>query len=248
MSRFDLVVVMPCFNEADGLPETLSELIRFLRVRRGNFAIVIQDDKSTDNSVDIIRRIGVESGVKILLESNQINMGHGPTSLRAYQRALNLESERILFLDSDGQYQVDDLTNILNSGDTSDIPIVIGVRKHRADPSYRRAVSRALKWTIRMRFNVRSSDPNSPVRLFKREVLEALLQRISKDSLIPNIWLTIYANERKLKVVEVGVGHRPRVGGDHVGSTWRTAKLQFLGPVVKFIHFSTRCARELLIR
>lgn len=247
-SAFDLVVAMPCFNEADGLSRSLGDLVGFLRNRQLSFAIVIQDDCSTDSSPEMIR--GIQAGISypIELEENSVNLGHGPTSIRAYARALRFADCPVLFLDSDGQYLLSDLQRVLDLGIKNPNTICVGVRTDRQDPLYRRFVSVILRVIVRARFRVSSSDPNTPVRLYPHHVLEQLSGKIPNDSLIPNIWLTVLAGQFNFVTEEIKIRHRQRVGENRVGSTWRTKNSLRVAPVLRLFRFALRATSELILR
>lgn len=239
---------MPCFNEADGLSKSLGDLVGFLRDRHLTFAIVIQDDCSTDSSPEIIRSVRAGISNPIELEENSVNLGHGPTSIRAYARALRFASCPVLFLDSDGQYLLSDLQRVLDYGIKNPNAIVVGVRTRRLDPRYRRFVSVVLRVIVRLRFRVSSSDPNTPVRLYPHHVLQLLFCGIPDHSLIPNIWLTVLAGESDFVTEEVEIRHCQRVGENRVGSTWRTKNSLRVAPMLRLFRFALRAARELILR
>ena len=244
----DLVVAMPCFNEADGLAQTMDALISFLVTRNLRSIVVVQDDCSTDESFSILKQLALEVSLPIVTEQNQVNLGHGPTSLRAYTRALEFESSHVLFLDSDGQYELSDLSKIIEIGLRSELNVVLGVRSDRLDPLYRRLVTSALKIVIRLKFGTVAADPNTPIRLFSTKLLQDLLPKVPSQSLVPNIWLTISAKEGSHSVLEIPVRHRQRAGLATTGTTWRTPTRSRFGPVRRFSKFAALAARELITR
>ena len=244
----DLVVAMPCFNEADGLARTMDALISFLHASNLRFGVVVQDDCSTDDSFLILKQLALKVSSPIAVEQNRVNLGHGPTSLRAYVRALQFEPSRVLFLDSDGQYELSDLSKILEIALKSELDVVLGVRGDRHDPLYRRLVTRVLKIVVRQKFGIVAKDPNTPIRLFSARSLRDLLPKVPSYSLIPNIWLTIRAKEGSYSVLEIPVRHRQRAGLATTGTTWRTPERSMFGPVRRFSKFAALAARELITR
>jgi hypothetical protein len=99
-----------------------------------------------------------------------------------------------------------------------------------------------------MRFQVSSSDPNTPVRLYPHHVLEYLSSKIPNHSLVPNIWLTVLAGQSNFVTEEVEIRHRQRVGENRVGSTWRTQNSLRVAPMLRLFRFALRAARELILR
>ena len=54
-----LIVQIPCFNEADTLPETLNAIPRQV-AGIDNIEILVIDDGSTDKTAQVARALGVE--------------------------------------------------------------------------------------------------------------------------------------------------------------------------------------------
>jgi dolichol-phosphate mannosyltransferase len=214
-----LAVAMPVFNEADGIHETLSELNDAFKNAKEDAEFFIQDDQSTDNTVEMISKSASELGMKIFLESNAANVGHGPTVINAYLRAIDSKAKIVLQLDSDGQFNPSELIKLLNSV-RSGTELAIGVRKSRVDPWFRILLTKSLRVLLFIRFRKYFEDPNSPIRAYKTETLRDLILQIPSNALIPNIYLVVIANLRGKKIENFVVTHRDRRGKSKTGSTW----------------------------
>ncbi|MFM8452851.1 MAG: glycosyltransferase family 2 protein, partial [Acidimicrobiaceae bacterium] len=229
-----LAVAMPVFNEADGIRETLGELNHAFKSVKEDTHFFIQDDQSTDNTVEIITKSAEEFGIKVFLESNPNNLGHGPTVINAYLRAIKSDAEVVLQLDSDGQFNPSELIKLLDSvrGGTD---LAIGVRKSRVDPWFRILLTKSLRILLFIRFRKYFVDPNSPIRAYKRETLRGLISQIPSNALIPNIYLVVIARLRDKKIENFVVTHRDRRGNSKTGSTWVSkSKLKSLTRLSKF--------------
>jgi len=238
-----LAVAMPVFNEADGIHETLSELNYAFKNAKEDAQFFIQDDQSTDNTVEIIAKSADELGMKIWLESNPTNLGHGPTVINAYLRAIDSEAKIVLQLDSDGQFNPSELIKLLNSV-RSGTELAIGVRKSRVDPWFRILLTKSLRVLLFIRFHKYFEDPNSPIRAYKTETLRDLILQIPSNALIPNIHLVIIAKLRGRKIENFVVTHRDRRGKSKTGSTWVSKSR--LKSTVRLMRFTTRALREFI--
>ena len=237
-----LAVAMPVFNEADGIHETLSELNYAFKNAKEDAQFFIQDDQSTDNTVEIIAKSADELGMKIWLESNSTNLGHGPTVINAYLRAIKSEAEVVLQLDSDGQFNPSELIKLLDSVRCG-TELAIGVRKSRVDPWFRVLLTKSLRVLLFIRFRKYFVDPNSPIRAYKRETLRDLISQIPSNALIPNIYLVVIARLRGKKIENFVVTHRDRRGKSKTGSTWVSkSKIKSLTRLGKF---AVRALKEL---
>ena len=238
-----LAIAMPVFNEADGIQRTLNDLDAALSNKSESPVIFIQDDCSTDNTRELVIECskGLKSVVK--LEINEKNQGHGPTVLRAYERAAESGSLVVMQLDSDGQFDPSELISLIEAV-RGDADLAIGLRKSRSDPWYRKILTFSLKMFLTIRYRRYFKDPNSPVRAFKNEVLRDLLKCVPKSALIPNIYLVVISKQQNRSFKEISISHRARNGTEQTGSTW--ASKSKIRSILRLIKFSFRAFRELI--
>ena len=236
-----IAVAMPVFNEADGIHETLSKLNFAFKNASEDAEFFIQDDQSSDNTLEIISKCTNELSMKISLESNPANLGHGPTVINAYMRAIDSDADIVLQLDSDGQFNPSELIALVNSVRFG-AEIALGVRRSRVDPWFRILLTKSLRLLLFIRFFKYFADPNSPIRAYKKKTLSDLILQIPSDALIPNIYLVINAKLQGKKVESFVVTHRDRHGNNKTGSTWVSkSKIRSL---VRLLNFSIRAFRE----
>lgn len=89
-----VVVVLPAYNAALTLEKTISEIPREVVDE-----IVLVDDNSTDNSIEVAKRIGI----KHIIEHTR-NKGYGGNQKSCYDKALELNADIIIMLHPDYQY------------------------------------------------------------------------------------------------------------------------------------------------
>lgn len=237
-----VAITMPVYNEADGLKETLADLSRIPGLLNIQVGLFIQDDCSSDNSLEIVDQFQ-GPGFRINAETNQRQLGHGPTVHRAYQRALESNPECIVQLDGDGQFMVEDVAKIMVSL-LFESEMAIGIRNNRTGPKHRRFASRLLRLIGYLVFGVNSKDLNSPIRGFRAESLSQILSLVPQTSLIPNVYLSILGSRNFKRIIQFDVEDRTRRGSYTVGSAWRKRKGHpFLN--YKFLIFSIRALIEI---
>ena len=82
--EIDITVVVSCYNEQDLITGTLDNTIAALQESGRSFEIVVVDDKSKDNSVQVIRDyIRDHPSVRIILKANEVNRGLGNNYVEA---------------------------------------------------------------------------------------------------------------------------------------------------------------------
>lgn len=238
-----LAIAMPVFNEADGIVLTLEALDHALAIAGEETVIFIQDDLSTDETCELIKNCSKSLKAQIQIQSNPRNKGHGPTVITAYRRAIESDADLVLQLDSDGQFDPNDLAKLIMAARTR-VDIAVGIRHSRKDPWYRKLLTIGLKTLLFLRYRKFFKDPNSPIRVFKKQVLKDLLNYLPPNALIPNIYLLIIANLHQRSIENLSVTHRSRSGNTKTGSTW-TSKSK-LRSIFRLIRFALRALKEFL--
>jgi glycosyltransferase involved in cell wall biosynthesis len=239
-----VAVAIPVYNEAEGLPGFLEELDQALTPHAGRLHFVVVDDASTDDTRAVLEQIAPRLQGSLEIHTNARNRGHGPTLIEAYHRSLATEPDYVLQVDGDGQFHGGDLRRILLLL-TDDARAASGVRRFRQDPWFRMLMTRALRSYVEWRFLVRARDANCPLRGYEAALLADLLEVVSMDCLIPNLFLTILASRRGVAQLEVDVSHRVRRGSIAEGSTWEGKRRLRLPVPTRLLRFSFDAFRDL---
>ena len=217
--RPSVAVAIPAYNEAEGIGGFLAEIDAALTQHVSSLQVVVVDDTSTDDTRGVIEAMGGRLTGRVDLIQNEHNLGHGPSLLIAYRRALSGNPDLVLQVDGDGQFLGSDLRRLLVLLQDG-APAVSGVRRFRQDPWFRMVMTRLLRMYVRRSFGVAARDPNCPLRGYDAKLLGDLLAALPESCLIPNLYITILAARRGFPLVEVDVSHRVRRGASSAGSTW----------------------------
>lgn len=226
-------MVMPVFNESDGVAEFVTEIFSSLEDRLETFVIV--DDCSTDSTSRSLKNL-VMQGIPIKLHFNQKNQGHGPSTVKALSIGLLTEAQIIVAVDGDGQFFSEDIRGLVDLLESSDIDIVEGVRSNPQAVLYRRIVSQLTRVLVGKRCGVTPLDANTPLRVYQRDVLVNLLSRLPESPVTPNLIISAKARASKLRIVEEPVKSRSRRGTHKGGSTWGSEVSRYI-PTWKFLRF-----------
>ncbi len=172
-----LTIVVPCFNEAEVLPETarrlgllLDGLVRQGRVAPGSHACFV-DDGSTDRTWAIIAGLRAASGRFGGLKLSR-NRGH-QTALMA--GLLAARGDVVVSVDADLQDNLDAIGAMLRARERG-ADIVYGVRGARATDSASKRVTAHLYYRLLRWLRVEVVFDHADFRLLTRRVVEALRQ------------------------------------------------------------------------
>ncbi len=204
MTRPDLSVVFPVFNEEENVPILLAEIARALDDKGWSYEIVAVDDGSSDNSLKALRgAIAEHPALRVL--TFEKNSGQ-TAALDAGWRAAR--GRMIVSLDADLQNDPADIPAMVRKLDDSGADMVIGVRVNRKDTLSRRLQSKIGNGVRNWITGDRITDTGCSLKLVKREAIEPVRLFTGMHRFLPT--LVRYAG---FKVVEMPVNHRPRQFG-----------------------------------
>jgi len=234
-----VAVVMPAWNEAEGIAEFLTELDSALAAWQPSFIVV--DDASTDGTRDAALRCAAD-GMEIRVVTNEVNLGHGPSTMRALRLGLDSGADAVVAIDGDGQFSGADVCLVISTLLSDSSQVVEGAREHRSDAAYRRLTSEATRLLVWTRSRVFPSDANTPLRAYRPDLLRRLLDRVPGDSMTPNLIISALCRRWEVALVEVPVTSRPRRGASAQGTTWGARRASL--PSRRFIGFCARATGE----
>jgi len=230
---------MPAWNEVSGIGDFLREIHESFEGIDHTFIVV--DDRSTDSTVEVLNQLR-DSGLPLQVESNQVNLGHGPSTVKALQLALETGAQNVIALDGDGQFLGKDIRDCYDASLVSNLQVVEGIRTRDSDPVYRKATSLATRVLVWSRCKDFPRDANTPLRVYQRVVLEEILERIPAESLVPNLMISAYARANKMRIGAVEVAFIDRRGDNPNSTSWGRSKAYL--PSKKFIKFCGRATKS----
>lgn len=175
-----VVVVLPAYNAAKTLEITYSE-IDFTVVDD----VILVDDKSKDNTVEV----GKSLGIKHIVE-HQLNKGYGGNQKSCYNNALEIRADIVIMLHPDYQYTpklIPAMASLLGSGLYH---VVLGSRilgkgaLKGGMPMVKYIANRGLTLIQNILMNAKLSEYHTGYRAFTREVLEAVNYNANSDNFV----------------------------------------------------------------
>jgi glycosyltransferase involved in cell wall biosynthesis len=197
-----LSVIIPAYNEAEGISATLAEVLG--RPELAKSEIIVVDDASTDETASRIPKFP-----KVRLVQHTHNKGYSSSIASGIRAA---RGSHVCWFDADGQHRAEDLVAVTSSLIVHNWDYCIGVRTPQ---SYEEPSRRFGKWILRqaVRFVAGQSvcDFNSGLRGFRREVILRYLHLLPRGFGASTI-TTLLMLERGYFGGEVPIVVRKRVG------------------------------------
>ena len=228
---------MPVFNESDGIENFVNEINSIFQ--NIEFSIFVIDDYSSDNTPNLLEELKSKNQINDW-KRNVENLGHGPSTFNALVEGINSKADYIIAVDGDGQFQASDMLKIYNQL-LHGFAVVEGVRVKRDEPYFRKIITFGVRALVFSRTWRIPRDANTPLRGYRLDTAQIVMKRISKNTPIPNLMISVLTRKEKFLMSEVFVTSLPRRGNSPVGTTWGP-KNQLL-PNKRFIQFCIKSLR-----
>jgi hypothetical protein len=207
-------LIMPALNEAPSIGTVLSNL------PRGVFdEVLVVDNGSTDATA----QVAASHGATVVGEPTR---GYGRACLAGIAR-LSPACAIVVFMDADASDDPSDVEQVLTPLRLEQADLVIGARRgprveRGALAPHQRWGNRLATWLVRLLYGEPCSDLG-PFRAIRRDVL------VSLDMREPTFGWTVEmqakALRRRLRVVEVPVAYRPRIGTSKISGSLKNSLL-----------------------
>jgi glycosyltransferase involved in cell wall biosynthesis len=199
-----LIIQIPCFNEADQLPQTLADLPRDVEgFERVEWLIV--DDGSTDETVAVARSLGVDHLVRL---TN--NKGLAAGFQAGIDTALKLGADVVVNTDADNQYSADDIPALVRPILEGRADMVVGDREVTGIEHFswmKKTLQRLGSWVVRQASSTSVPDTTSGFRAYNRE---AAIQMLVVSKFTYTLETIIQAGKLLVAVDHVPVHTNPK--------------------------------------
>lgn len=205
ISKPDLLLVVPIYNEAGILQNRLNQLYTYLKSTKVDFRLVLSVDDSGDESVKISRDFAASQENVDLLVHNR-KLGRGFAVREAWRLHL---AKYYAFIDADLSTGTDVISRSLEVAEKESYDVITGSRyvvgATVSRPPLRKSISRAYNLILRLVFNEQLRDHQCGFKLISEDVKDELLSLTSTSSWFWDTELLIVATSKHLKLKEIPV-------------------------------------------
>ena len=204
-------VVVPAYNEEEGIEGVVKDLLDQGCVNE----VVVVNNNSTDQT----ERVATKTGARVVQEKNQV-YGY------AIQKGiLETRNDLVVLTEGDGTFVGRDIPKLLAY--IGDADMVLGTRTTLELLEEGAKMGRFLRWgnvfiakLIQLFYGCRLTDVGCTFRAFHREAYEKIRHRIKVGGPHFSPEMIIEMLKADMKVIEIPVHYRKRVGKSKITSTW----------------------------
>ena len=226
-------VVIPAFNEAVRIGETLTVTIRYLEKESSASEVIVINDGSTDSTGEVIRKASAApSSVAIRLLENFPNRGKGAAVRTGL---LNATKPIGVFFDADLSTPIDELPKIVEPIALDGMDIAFGSRAldrkliGNRQPWRREQGGRVFNLVVRLATGLPFWDTQCGFKAFRMESCRPIIESAKIIGFGFDVELLLLAQHAGLRILEI-----PVRWNHHEGSK------------IRFVHDSVRMLREVL--
>jgi hypothetical protein len=187
----DVTVVIPCYNPGPAVVDTIRNTAEVLSRIALHPAIIAVSDGSTDGSSDLID--GIDLAI-LRHVRHPVNRGKGAALRTGFALA---HTEYVAFVDADGDLAPDQIEALLSAQQDHRADIVFGSKLHPASlveaSLLRKIYSSGYRWMIRLLFQLDIEDTQTGIKLYRRQVLDAVLPSLHEEKFALDLELFVAA-------------------------------------------------------
>ncbi len=178
-----------------------------LRRVASDYEVIVVNDGSSDNTAEVLNRLGLEHHPYLRVITHERNQGYG-AALRSGLAAAT--KEFIFYTDGDGQYDPAELSRLLEAV-TPETGLVNGYKSERNDPWHRVLIGALYNRFARWLFRIQLRDVDCDFRLIRRSALDLSQLRSTGGTICIEIVRSLELSGAQ--VIELPVHHYPRLHG-----------------------------------
>jgi glycosyltransferase involved in cell wall biosynthesis len=198
VSQIELLVIIPAFNEALVIGETIKGVRRFLKTAK----ILVVDDGSSDATGSEAKKAGA------IVVSHPINRGLGGSLGTGLYWAKERDIDCAITFDADGQHDPDDILKVSEPIIKGNTDVVIGTRTKfgwNEIPWDRKIVLTLSNWLTWFLFGIKTTDSTSGLRAFSRKAIEKIQIKTDQMEVSNEFFYEIKRCRLRLKEVPIKV-------------------------------------------
>ena len=204
MDKYDVSLVLPCYNESEIFNDSVKRIIKTLSQTDYTWEIIFVEDKSKDNTAALIKKVLSENPrLNLSAYYHQKNQGRGKTVVDGF---LKTQGKYVGFIDIDletGEWYLPKFIETLESG----VDVVLAWRIYDFElwSLPRWLATKGYVWLRKQLLGLPFADTEGGYKFFKRKKILPLLKKIKNKGWFFDTEIMAQCFKVKLKVKEIPV-------------------------------------------
>lgn len=205
----EISVVIPAYNESMRISNTLAKIFEYLTNRFKEFEVIVVDDGSKDETVNVVKGIASQYPKTLHLIENPHNRGKGYATKVG---ALSARFPYVLLTDADLSTPIDEIQKLAPYASPRSVVIASrGMRESNLEvrqPFYRETMGRVFNLIVQTLLLQGISDTQCGFKLFGREVVDKIFPQLFTERFAFDVEILVRAKKEGFEIHEVPVRWR----------------------------------------
>ena len=199
-----LSIVVPAYNEEKRLPDSVPQIVNFVRKQDYPIEVIIVDDGSTDRTAEVVKGFQKDSPFIALRQVHHGGKGH---AVRAGM--LQAKGEYLFLCDSDLSMPIEEINKFLPPT-LSEYDVAIASREIQGanrydEPTYRHVMGRVFNLIVRLLAVHGIQDTQAGFKCFRREAARQVFRLQTVKGWGFDVETLFIAQRRGMVIVEVPI-------------------------------------------
>jgi len=218
MSKPNISIVIPVYNEQENLDALFSRLTAVMDGIGKPFEIIFTNDGSRDRSGEMLKSYYDRRPTQVRVIDFNGNFGQHMAIMAAFER---VRGDVVVTLDADLQNPPEEIPKLLTAIDAGH-DVVGGYRKNRQDTMFRKYASKIINGIRAKITNIRMRDQGCMLRAYRKNIIDSIVASGETSTFIPALAYSFAANP-----AEVEVEHAARAAGESKYRLYDLVRLNF---------------------
>ena len=208
-----LSLFLPAYNEETNLSSTVQKALKFLKSAVVDWELIIVDDGSKDKTGKIADQLA-KTDKRIRVIHNKPNRGYGGALQAGFY---NAKKSWIAFTDGDGQFDITELSKFFEAQRKTQSDAILGYYLIRAVSKTTIITTKMWELVVNILFSLKVKDVDCGLKLLSKKIIDTIPHLEAERGAFISSELLVKTKQAGFKMVEVGVHHYPRKGGQATG-------------------------------
>ncbi len=203
-----LSLVIPAYNEAHRLPDSLEKIIDYGRGFAFSWEVIVVIERSQDKTLELARRITAKQANFQILD-NKVHRGKG-YAIRS--GILKARGDLIFYMDADLSVPLEAIDTFLAYFEVHpEVDVLVGNRQHsqsritRKQAWLRRSMGQTFNRILRMSVGIALQDTQCGFKAFRRKAAHAIFQHQNVDGFAFDVEVLLLAGRLGYKIADLPV-------------------------------------------